>query len=160
MHVCLGFSTLCLFKYVLKTFAREDTKSHCLHLFDFAFWNMSSNCIHSHIGRICLTFLFCMFSNVSYNPNLRGCTATLVIFVLIFFIVCFLLCPQIGCPIRYLITLVAFDPLFPSTVCYQMLVQQDCIRGCKITFVAFVCLFSTICFSMYPKIPCLRGCIA
>ena len=60
---------------VLKLPAREDAKSHWLHLFGFflhcAFSCVSSNGLpermQSHIGYICLTFLNCAFSNVSSN---------------------------------------------------------------------------------------------
>ena len=34
--------------------------------------------------------------------------------------------------------------------------QSACIRGCKITLVAFVWLFSTVRFQMSPQIACLR----
>ena len=106
-------------------------------------------------------WLFCMLSNVSYNPmpermNIAR-TATLVNFFLLS-AVCFLKCPQIACPIRYLITLVAVIPLFSSTVCCQMPVQPNCIRGCKITFVAFVCLFSTVCLHISPQMACPWRC--
>ena len=40
-----------------------------------------------------------------------------------------------------------------------MCFQSACIRGCKVTSVAFVCLFPIVRFQMSPKMACLRGCI-
>ena len=37
--------------------------------------------------------------------------------------------------------------------------QTACIRGCKVTLVAFVCLFSTVRFQMSPQIACMGRCI-
>ena len=40
---------------------------------------------------------------------------------------------------------------FVSTVRFQMSPQIDCLRGCKVTLVAFVWLFSTVNFQMCPQ---------
>ena len=96
------FSPQCIIKCVPKALAWEDAKSHRLHLFVFSllclfiwalkelgsvhasrtgciclsflhcvFSNVSSNCLHekmhNHTGCICLTFLQCVSSNVSSN---------------------------------------------------------------------------------------------
>ena len=59
--------------------------------------------------------------------------------------VCFQMCPQIVCPGRSIVTLVAFVWLF-SNVCFRMSPQSDCMWGCKVTLVAFVKLFSTVAY--------------
>ena len=56
------------------------------------------------------------------------------------------------------ITQVAFVCLFPD-VCFQMSPQIACLRGCITTQVAFVGLFSTVHFQMIPQIPWQMGCI-
>ena len=68
------FSPQCVFKCVLKWPARDDLKLHWLHLIDFSplcVFRWSLNCLpmkmQSHIDCMCLTFLHCVFSNVSSN---------------------------------------------------------------------------------------------
>ena len=68
------------------------------------------------------------------------------------------MCPQTVCPRGCIITLVAFVWLF-SAVRFQMCPQSACLRECRITLVAFVWLFSTVSFQMCPQIVCSRGCI-
>ena len=41
---------------------------------------------------------------------------------------------------------------------FQMCPQITCLRGCIVTLVAFVWLFSTVRFQMSLQIACLRGC--
>ena len=41
----------------------------------------------------------------------------------------------------------------------QCIIKCVPMRGCKITQVAFVCLFSIVCFRMCPQIACMRRCI-
>ena len=65
--------------------------------------------------------------------------------------------PQIVCPRGCKVTLVAFVWLF-SSVCLQMCPQMVWIRGCIITLVAFVWLFSTVRFQMGPQSACIRRC--
>ena len=48
------------------------------------------------------------------------------------------------------------DIIAVSTVCFQMSPQVVSPRGCIITLVAFICLFSTVHFQMCPEIACLR----
>ena len=67
------------------------------------------------------------------------------------------MCPQIACMRGCKITLVAFVRLF-ATVGFQMLSQIACIRGYIVTLVAFVRPFSTVRFQMIPQIACIRGC--
>ena len=67
------------------------------------------------------------------------------------------MCPQIACLKGCIITQVAFVCLF-STVHFQMCLQSACITGFKITQVAFVCLFSTVHFQMCLQSTCIRGC--
>ena len=107
LHLC-SFSPLCVFKCVLKlvasaylhchigciclTFllklsAREEAKSHWLHLFNF-----STVCFQMSPQIVCT----------------RGCIVTLVTIVWPFCTVCFQMSPQISCLIRYKITHVAF----------------------------------------------------
>ena len=85
---------------------------------------------------------------------MRCCAIMLVgknslwMFVRLFSIVCFQMCPLIVC----IFTLVAFVFFF-STVCFQMSPQIACVRGCIITLVAFV-FFSPLCiFKCLPKDP-------
>ena len=56
------------------------------------------------------------------------------------------MCSQNICPRGCKVTLVAFIWLF-STVFYQMCPQTVCPRGCIVTLVAFVWLFSIVCVS-------------
>ena len=42
-------------------------------------------------------------------------------------------------------------------MCFQMSTQITCPRGCIITLVAFLCLFSTVHFQICPQIVCLKG---
>ena len=56
-----------------------------------------------------------------------------------------------------IVTPVAFVCLF-STVLLQMCPQIACRIGGKVTQAAFVCLFSTMCSQMCPQIACLMGC--
>ena len=79
-------------------------------------------------------------------------------FVWLFSTVCFQMLPQIACIRGCIITLVAFVGLL-STVRFEMSPQIACPRGRKVTLVAFVELFSTMYFQMSPQIACLRGCI-
>ena len=51
--------------------------------------------------------------------------------------------------------LFAFSPM----CFFQLFPQIACQRGCIVTLVAFVWLFSTVCFQMFPQIVCTRGCI-
>ena len=86
------FSPLCVFfKCVLKMSAREEAKSHWLHLLTFlhcAFSNESSNYLpekrQSHIGCICLTFPPLRFQMSDQFACLRACIVTLITFVLFF----------------------------------------------------------------------------
>ena len=82
----------------------------------------------------------------------------MVTFVWLFSTVYFQMCPQIACPRRGIVTLVAFVWLF-STVHFQMCPKIAWIRAGKVTLVVFVQLFSTVCFQMSPQIAGLRGCI-
>ena len=72
--------------------------------------------------------------------------------------VCFKMCPQSTCIRGCKITLVALVWLF-STVGFQMSPQIACLWRCKVTLVAFVWFFSTVCFQMSPQFACPRGCI-
>ena len=45
-----------------------------------------------------------------------------------------------------------------STVCFQMSKQSAFIRGCIITLIAPVQLFSTMRFQMFPQMACLKEC--
>ena len=57
-----------------------------------------------------------------------------------------------------IITLVAFVWLF-STMHYQMCFQMTSIRGCVFALVAFVLFFYAVCFQMNPQMACIRKCI-
>ena len=52
--------------------------------------------------------------------------------------------PQIAFQRRRKVTLAALTRLF-RTVCFRMYSHRACIKGCKVTLVAFVCLFSIHC---------------
>ena len=67
------------------------------------------------------------------------------------------MCPQSACMRGCKVTLVAFVWLF-SAVCFQMCPQIACIWGCIVTLVAFVRLYPTVCFQMCPQSACMRGC--
>ena len=54
------------------------------------------------------------------------------------------------------ISLVAFVRLF-SSVCFQMSDQFACFRGCIVTLNAFVWLFSSVHYQMCPQIVCMSG---
>ena len=69
-------SPLCVFKCVLKWPAREEAKSHWLHLFDFSLlcdfmcllkWHAWEDAKSHWFNHICLTFPHCSFSCVSSN---------------------------------------------------------------------------------------------
>ena len=77
------------------------------------------------------------------------------IFVGLFSTVCFQMVPQKMCTRGCKVTLVAFVGLFPI-VGSQMSPQIAYLGGCKITLVAFVWFFSTVRFQMSPQIACLR----
>ena len=66
--------------------------------------------------------------------------------------------PQVACLRGCKVTLVASVWLF-STVPFQMCPQSACVRGCKVTLDAFVWLFSTVRFQMYPQTAFCIGCI-
>ena len=78
--------------------------------------------------------------------------------VWLFSIVCFQMSPQITCPRRGIVTLVAFVWLF-STVCFQMTPQIPWLNRCIVTLIAFVWFFSTVRFQMTPQIACPRRCV-
>ena len=61
---------------------------------------------------------------------------------------------QTPCPRRGIVALVAFDLSLLCVFC--MLPQMAFIRGCLVTLVAFVWLFSAVHFQMIPQTPCLR----
>ena len=149
----------------LKSSAPEDAKSHWSHLFDFfplcafkyvlkSVWNFkwALNClpetIQSHIYCICLTFLPCVFLNVSLNrlsEMMHSCT---FLFFLILSTVRFQMCPLIKCLIWWKVTLIVFVCLFP-TVCFHMCPQAAFMNEYKVTLVAFVgtflqCVFSRV----------------
>ena len=65
------------------------------------------------------------------------------------------MCPQNICPRGCKVTLVAFVWLF-STVCCQMSPQIAYPRRCIVTLVAFVGLFPTVHFQMCPQMACSR----
>ena len=67
------------------------------------------------------------------------------------------MCPQIACPRRCKVTLVAFVWLF-STVHFHVFPQMACLKGCKVTLVTFVWLFPTVHVHVFLQIACLRGC--
>ena len=60
-----------------------------------------------------------------------------------------------ACPRGCIVTLVAFVWLF-STVRFQMCSQTEYMRGCIVTLVAFIWPFSTVSFQMCPQISCMR----
>ena len=66
--------------------------------------------------------------------------------------------PQIARMRGCIITLVALVGLF-SSVCFQMCPQIACMRGCIVALVAFVWLFSTVRFEMSPQCTWIRACI-
>ena len=68
------------------------------------------------------------------------------------------MCPQIACIRGCIITLVAFVCLF-STVSFQMYPQFTCLSRCIITQAAFVWLFSTMYFQMCLQNTCIGRCI-
>ena len=70
----------------------------------------------------------------------------------------FQMSPQMACMRGCILTLIAFVWLF-STVYFQMSPQIVYTIGCVITLIAFVGLFSTVHFQMSPQIACTRGCI-
>ena len=87
MHL-FGVSPLCVFKCLLKSLAREEAKSHWLHLFGFfhcALSNVSSHRLpekrQSHIG---LAFPPLRFQMSDQFACLRACIVTLITFVLFF----------------------------------------------------------------------------
>ena len=67
------------------------------------------------------------------------------------------MCLQIAYMRGCIITLVAFVWLF-SAVRFQMNLQSECIRWCIVTLVAFVWLFSAVRFQMSLQTPCMGGC--
>ena len=67
----------------------------------------------------------------------------------------FQMCPQMVCPKRGKVTFVAFVWLFSTMGC-QMSPQIVCPRRGKVTLVAFVGLFSTMLFQMSPQTAYLR----
>ena len=125
------------------------------------------NCLHkrkkSHDGYICRPFLHRVSSN--HQPDKRqshiGRICSTVRFqmcpqiecmgrgIVTFFTVCFQMCPQIACIRGCIVTLVASIRLF-SSVCFQMCSQMACLGGCIVTLVAFVWLFSSVRFQMCP----------
>ena len=70
----------------------------------------------------------------------------------------FQMCPQMVCPKRGKVTFVAFVWLFSTMGC-QMSPQIVCPRRGKVTLDAFVGLFSTVYFQMCPQMACIRRCI-
>ena len=68
------------------------------------------------------------------------------------------MCSQIACPRGCIITLVAFVWLF-STVGSQMCPQSACMRWCIVALVAFVWFFSAVVFQMCPQMVRPRWCI-
>ena len=50
------------------------------------------------------------------------------------------------------------QPMHSNRLHKRMHSHKD-TRGCIVTLVAFVWLFSTVCFQMFPQIACTRGCI-
>ena len=66
--------------------------------------------------------------------------------------------PQTACVILCKITQVAFDCLFP-TMGFQMFPKMAGMGGCIVALVAFVWLFSTVYFQMCLQSTCIWGCI-
>ena len=103
---------------------------------------------------------FIVLSTTQICTEMRCCAIMLLVknslwmFVRLFSIVCFHMCPLIVC----IFTLVAFVFFF-STVCFPMSPQIACLRKGIATLVAFIRLFSTVCLQMSPQITFLRGCI-
>ena len=65
--ITLDFAPLCIFKYVFKTSAREETKLHWLHLFDFSPLCILKCCLTSPAWEEAWShwiFLRCVFSYV------------------------------------------------------------------------------------------------
>ena len=84
------------------------------------------------------------------------------LFETIFYISCFIvgfqMSPQMTSLRGCIVTIVAFDRLFPN-VCFRMSTQTACIRRCIVTSIAFIWLFSTVPFQMYPQIVNPNRCI-
>ena len=68
------------------------------------------------------------------------------------------MCLQTACQRGCIVTLVTLVWLF-STVYFQMCLQGACIEGCIVTLVAFVWLFSTVCLQMHSQIAWIGWCI-
>ena len=123
------FSTLCVFKFFLKELVSKQAKSHWLHLFDF-----STLCVFKCFLKELLdlkrqSHIGCIFSTVRFH-----------------------MFPQIACPNRCKVTMVAFFLLF-STVHYQMFPQRAWILTGKVTLVAFVWFFPLCVFWCVLKLP-------
>ena len=66
--------------------------------------------------------------------------------------------PQMSCLRGCRVTLIAFLRFF-STVCFQMPPQMASLSGCIVTLIAFFLLVSTVGIHMFPQIGCIMACI-
>ena len=137
--------------------------------------------MHNYISCIYLTFLYCVFSNVSSNGLPDRCIVTLDAFVL-----GFLLCSFSNMSRRHIhtgcICLIFFHCVLSSVssncrpqriqrrtgcICFDLsplcvqkwVLKCDLPREYGITLVAFVWFFSAVCFQMPPQIACLIRCV-
>ena len=98
------------------------------------FSNVSSNCLwkrmHGHSG---CTFLICMFLNAGFFMSISYYKVKLSSFVYLFSTVPLQMCPQL--------VYICF-----ASLCFQMLPQITCRRGCKVAPVALSWFFSAVFF--------------
>ena len=108
----------------------------CLTFLHCVFSNESSNYLygkmHSHTGYICLTFLHCVFSNESSNRLFEKMHS------------------HTGCNCLIYIHCVFSNEWVFTFVHRWFLMCSEivCLRRCKVTLIAFVWLFSTVRFQM------------
>ena len=144
------FSLLCIFKWSFKLRAREEVKSHWLHLFYF-YWGF----IVAYVAFVWF-FSTVHFQMIHQTPCLRRGIVTLVAFVLLFSTVRFQMFLQTPYLRRGIVALVALDLSLLCIFC--MLPQMAIIRVSIVTLVAFVLLFSTVRFPRLPQMAFIRGC--
>ena len=159
----------------------------CLIFLHGVLSSVTSNCppltMHNYCIVICisLTFLYCVFSNVSSNGLPDRCIVTLDAFVL-----GFLLCSFSNMSRRHIhtgcICLIFFHCVLSSVssncrpqriqrrtgcICFDLsplcvqkwVLKCDLPREYGITLVAFVWFFSAVCFQVPPQIACLIRCV-
>ena len=145
------------FKRLLKLCARTDAKSHRLHLYAFSPKGVFRCFLKWKDGKSQMVALvrFFRLSPQIVCPN--RCKVALVAFLHFFTWGSFQMFSQIACLDGWKVALIAFERLF-TWGSFQMFSQIACLNRWKVTLIAFERLFTWGSFQMFSQVVCMNRC--